>query len=204
MIDQAVLIELHYLPSLAYMSLFLQAPEVRLEAHENYLKQSYRNRCFLLGPHQVEQLTVPVLGGNKKIPIKEIEIDYRQPWQQQHLRSMQSCYGKAPFFEHYFPYFEQAYAKKPTTLWELNSSLLTLCLKLLALPTTLAESQTYKKNTNQELLDLRSVLRGKQPDETAAWYQYKAYNQIFGAGFVANLSVVDLLFCEGPAARLYL
>jgi hypothetical protein len=199
-----VLIELHYLPSIAYMSLFVNYAGVQLEAHENYMKQSYRNRCFILGPHQVEQLTVPVIGGTRKQPIQEIAIDYRQPWIEQHQRALQTCYGNTPFFEHYFPYFRQVYEQRPARLWELNHRLLTLCLKLLGLPTTLSESSTYKKITNPELLDLRSALRGKQPDEAASWYTTKAYNQIFGKGFVANLSVVDLLFCEGPAARPFL
>ena len=201
-IPKPILIELQYLPPLAYFVLMQSGHPVLLDAHENYEKQTYRNRCYIKGPHQVEKLTVPVLGGNKKIKTSQIKIDYRQKWLQQHWRAMQSVYGKAPFFEHYAPYFLQVYEKAPERLWELNLELLTLCLKFLQISITIQESDTYLESTNSRIIDYRSEINPKRNALSNEIYKPVGYNQIFGKEFVDNLSVVDLLFCEGPAANL--
>ena len=201
--DKPILIELQYLPPLEYFVL-LSGRTVFLDVHEHYVKQSYRNRCYILGPHQVEKLTVPVQGGSKKVRTSEILIDYRQKWLQQHWRALQASYGKAPFFEHYAPYFQDEYEKRPQRLWELNYNLLTLCLKLLQINTTIRQTETYLKSTNPAFLDCRSSVNPKKSATANNIYQPRAYNQIFGKDFVDNLSVVDLLFCEGPAAGMIL
>lgn len=200
----AYLLELQYLPPLAYFVLLQAGAPVLLDAHEHYVKQSYRNRCYIKGPHQLEKLTVPVQGGNKKIRTSEILIDYRQKWVQQHWRAMQAAYGKAPFFEHYAPFFEAEYERRPERLWELNLRLLTLCLKLLQIDTTIRFTDTYLEYTNPAVLDIRSRINPKKSAIVEEIYRPVRYNQIFGKDFVYNLSIVDLLFCEGPAAKLIL
>ncbi len=198
-----VLIELQYLPPLEYFVL-LSGRMVYLDMHEHYEKQTYRNRCYILGPHQVEKLTVPVQGGSKKVKTSEILIDYRQKWLLQHWRALQAAYGKAPFFEHYAPYFLEVFEKQPKKLWELNYDLLTLCLKLLQINTTIRLTETYLESTNPAFLDYRSSVNPKKSAIANNIYQPRAYNQIFGKDFVVNLSVADLLFCEGPAAGMIL
>lgn len=199
-----VLLELQYLPPLAYFVLLQSGAPVLLDAHEHYIKQSYRNRCYVKGPHQLEKLTVPVLGGNKKIKTSDIKIDYQQKWVQQHWRTLQAAYGKAPFFEHYAPFFETIYARQPERLWELNLQLLTLCLKLLQIDTTIDFTPTYLNHTDSAVLDFRSRINPKKSAIVENIYHPVRYNQIFGKDFVYNLSIVDLLFCEGPAAKLIL
>ena len=199
-----ILIELQYLPPLEYFVLLTSGNTVLLDAHEHYEKQTYRNRCYIRGPHQVEKLTVPVKGGSKKLATREIEIDYRQKWLQQHWRALEAAYGKAPFFEHYAPYFQDVYQKKPQKLWELDWELLTLCLKFLQIEATIDLSRTYLECTNPAVLDFRSVINPKKKAVANNIYRPRPYNQIFGKDFVDNLSVVDLLFCEGPAAKLIL
>lgn len=199
-----VLIELQYLPPLAYFVLLSEAEALIIDAHEHYVKQTYRNRCYIKGPHQVEKLTVPVQGGNKKIKTSEIRIDYGQKWVQQHWRALQSAYGKAPFFEHYAPFFREIFEREPALLWELNMELLTLCLKLLQIDKTITFTDSYLKDTNPLILDCRSSINPKKSPVVSNIYRPVSYNQIFGKDFVSNLSVVDLLFCEGPAAGLIL
>ena len=199
-----VLLELQYLPPLAYFALLQSGAPVLLDAHEHYVKQSYRNRCYIQGAHQIEKLTVPVLGGNKKVLTSEIKIDYGQKWVQQHWRTLQAAYGKAPFFEHYAPFFEAIYAQQPERLWELNLRLLTLCLKLLQIDTTIDFTHTYLKHTDSAVLDFRSRINPKKSAIAEKIYRPVRYNQIFGKDFAYNLSIADLLFCEGPAAKLIL
>lgn len=202
--SKPILIELQYLPPLEYFVLLNGRNTVLLDAHEHFEKQTYRNRCYIKGPHQVEKLTVPVKGSGKKLTTSEIEIDYRQKWLQQHWRTLEAAYGKAPFFEHYAPFFQGVYEKKPRRLWELNLEMLTLCLKFLQIPVTLQLTGTYLESTNPAVLDWRTVINPKKGAIASNIYQPKPYNQIFGKDFVGDLSVVDLLFCEGPAAKLIL
>ncbi|EMR04089.1 WbqC family protein [Cesiribacter andamanensis] len=196
----SALLALHYFPCLEYFTLFTQPGQVLLEAYEHYVKQSYRNRCYILGPHQVEKLTVPVLGGSRKMSIREVEIDNRQPWQRQHWRALQSCYGKAPFWEHYAPRLQPLFDGPWQYLWELNEKVLTLCLQILQLPATPVPTDAYKQTTGSGLTDLRQALRPGIPFTARDLYRPQPYTQLFGATFVANLSVLDVLFCEGPAA----
>ena len=202
--SKPILIELQYLPPLEYFVLLMRGNTVLLDAHEHFEKQTYRNRCYIKGAHQVEKLTVPVKGSGKKLKTSDIKIDYRQKWLQQHWRTLQAAYGKAPFFEHYAPFFSAIYEKRPERLWELNFEFLTLCLKLLQIEATLQLTETYLEQTNPDFLDFRSSINPKKSTVANKIYRPRPYNQIFGKDFVDNLSVVDLLFTEGPAASLIL
>jgi hypothetical protein len=147
----------------------------------------------------VETLSIPVQGRRPKLPMEEIQIDYSQKWQVIHLRGIQSAYGKAPFFEYFYPYFEDVFAKKPASLWELNREMLTICLKLLQSPVKLVNS-----SLNTDLagsLDIRQQIVPKTSFETREYYSPQSYSQLFGSDFEPNLSIIDLLFCEGPAAK---
>jgi len=111
-----ILIELHYLPCLEYFIQLVQSENICLEAHENFQKQTYRNRFSILTANKIDTLSVPVLKSNSKQLIREVEIDYTQLWQKIHRRAIQSAYGKAPYYEYYADYFKQLYDKKPRFL----------------------------------------------------------------------------------------
>ncbi|MDH5475388.1 MAG: WbqC family protein [Cyclobacteriaceae bacterium] len=196
-----VLIDLHYLPSLAYFCCFYRAENVIIEANENYVKQSFRNRTRILTANGVCSLSVPVVGGNKKTNIQEIKIDDRQKWINTHWRTIQSAYGKAPYFEYYADYFLQIYNEQETSLFTLNKKILTLCLKFLEMEDALQFSEKYVHVPEKGIIDLRSALHPKNKSGASKFYQPKPYIQLFGNEFVPNMSIVDLLFCEGPNAR---
>jgi len=197
---QKVLIDLHYLPSLEYFAMLHQYKDIEIAACENFVKQSYRNRTYILSANKVTQLTIPVVGGNSKHPIREIEIDNSQRWIDIHWKGIISAYGKAPYFEYYADYFEQIFFKKHKYLFELNLELLTFCLKLLQSDNAITFSKKYRKNPEEGILDLRSVIHPKKDFGQNAFYQPYSYIQLFGKEFVPNLSIIDVLFCEGPNA----
>ncbi len=202
--NNTVLIELHYLPSIAYMALLSQMDIVDLDVKAHYEKQSFRNRTRLLGANGVETLIVPVLGGNKKQAFDQIKIDHQQKWKQVHLRSIQSAYGKAPFFEFYFPYFSAIYEKDYVYLAEFNLDLLTICLKLLKLPVKLRLKESFEKTVGSDVLDSRNLIHPKKNHESLDFFEAPTYHQLFGKSFEPNLSIIDLLFCEGPRSEDYL
>jgi hypothetical protein len=190
-----LLIELQYLPPQIYFCEIASCEKIILESFETYQKQSYRNRCYIKGANKIEVLTVPVVHGNKHYPIRDIRIDEEQPWRNIHLRTLASAYGKAPYFDYFFEPLQSVYDKKHTFLLDLNLDLLTFCLELLKFKQKTEFSTEFKvMNTDQEgLIDKRSQIHPKK-DNLIPDYQY---TQVFGVDFVPNLSILDLLFCQG-------
>ena len=174
-----------------------------LERHENYTKQSYRNRCHVLTAQGVQPLSVPVLRGSSKDKtlITDIEIDYSQKWYNVHWRTIQAAYGRAPYFEFYSDYVREVYARRPKYLFQLNVDLLKLYLKLLKLNKPLIFTDAYQPESAENVLDLRNRLHPKIiPDNL----HVKPYTQVFGKQFASELSIIDLLFTQGPASLSYL
>ncbi|MBD2704751.1 WbqC family protein [Spirosoma sp. BT702] len=195
-----LVIELHYLPCLDYITGLMQFEQVWIEAQEHYQKQSYRNRCYVLTANKVEALAVPVQQGTHHLPVRSLRIDNDQPWQLQHWRCLQAAYGKAPFFDYYAPDLELVYQKRWTFLFDLNYELLTICLKFLRYTPTLNLTNCYEKATSIGFFDARSRLNPRQRVDSYIFHRPAPYQQNFGVEFVPNLSIVDLIFCQGPAA----
>ncbi|MBT0811559.1 WbqC family protein [Litoribacter ruber] len=192
-----VITDLLYLPPIEYFAAIEGKETLMIEGHDNYQKQTYRNRASIRLANKVEHLSVPVKGGKGR-PFREIEIDYEQKWVNIHLRGIKSAYGKAAFFEYFFPYYESVFERRPTRLFDLNLELLTLCLKFLQHPVRIVVSTEYQPNVGFQ--DLRGVIQPKESYEVRGIYRPVPYMQLFGLDFVPNLSVIDLLFCEGPQA----
>ena len=174
-----------------------------VERHENYTKQSYRNRCHVLTAQGVQPLSVPVIrGGSKdKTLITDIEIDYSQKWYNVHWRTIQAAYGRAPYFEFYSDYLKAVYERQPKYLFQLNMDLLQLYIKLLKLNKPLIFTEAYHAEQANNVLDLRNRLHPKiYPDNL----HVKPYTQVFGKQFASDLSIIDLLFTQGPASLSYI
>lgn len=178
----------------------MQFGAVRLEAQEHYQKQSYRNRCYVLTANKVDVLTVPVQYGTHHQPIRDLRIDTNQPWQMHHWRCLRAAYGKAAFFEYYAPDFDAVYQKSWKFLFELNLELLTICLRLMRIPAPLDLTEWYDKQPPIGLFDGRSRVNPRNGPESYVFHRPVVYTQNFGQKFVSNLSSIDLLFCQGPAA----
>jgi hypothetical protein len=196
-----ILIELHYLPSLPYFSSVHRANKIIVEKHEHFVKQSFRNRCHILTAQGVERLVVPLTSKHGKVLITDIRIDYSQKWLTNHWRTLESAYRNAPFFEHYADQVQQVLQKGHVFLYDLNMELLTICLKWLKSDISIEESITYEKIPAKGIIDMRNVILAKKPERYTDYYQPVPYPQVFGNKFAEGLSLIDLVFCEGPAAR---
>ncbi len=204
------LIELHYLPSIAYFSALHSAEKIIIEKHEHFIKQSYRNRCYILTAQGVERLVIPLTSksarmnrsdGHGKVLITDVRIDYTQKWLNNHWRTIESAYRNAPFFEFYADDVHKILLKRHNFLFDLNFELLTICLNWLKLGVTLQESMAYEKTPADGVIDMRNVIHAKKPEQHANYFQPVAYPQVFGNKFAAGLSLIDLVFCEGPNSR---
>ena len=192
------LIELHYLPSIAYFAALQGAEKIILEKKEYFEKQSFRNRCHILTAQGVERLVIPLTSKSGKVLITEVRIDYSQKWLNNHWRTIESAYRSSPFFEFYADDLHKILFKRHIFLYDLNVELLTICLKWLKWNVTLQESMAYEKNPADGIIDMRNVIHAKRPEQYARYFQPTAYPQVFGNKFAEGLSVIDLVFCEGP------
>jgi hypothetical protein len=206
MAPSSVVCELHYLPSIAVFQHFSAAKVIYLEAHEHYQKRSYRNRAHIVGANGLQRLSIPLRKGkNQQQPIQDVQLTYHESWPKQHWQSIISAYGNAPFFPYYAdelaPVFTQAYDK----LWDFNLDLLRLLFRLLQWDTPLLFTDEYHREYPADVYDLRNQIK---PGQTTALNSahFPAYPQVFTErhGFLPNLSILDLLFCQGPQANLYL
>lgn len=198
----SILIEAQYLPPIAYFAAIQQASILTLERHEHFQKQSYRNRCYILSSQGKEMLILPLTSKHGNVCITDIKIDYSQKWLNHHWRTIQSAYGRAPFFEYYVDDLEKVLFYRHVFLYDLNFQLLSMCLKWLKWNVSVKESLAYEKTVDSSITDLRSVINAKKSDIGDKFYKPTPYTQVFGSTFVKNLSLIDLIFCEGPAARL--
>lgn len=194
------LIEAHYLPSIAYFAAISRGDTILLERCEYFVKQTYRNRCSLNTANGELDLIVPVTSKHGKVVIADVRLDFTQKWLNNHWRTVQSAYGKAPFFEHYAPDLHKALFKKVSFLYELNYTLLSMCLNWLKWDMPIKETEYYTKVVSNPVLDLRSAVNPKKSDQCYEFYYPVMYNQVFGSTFVENLSLIDLVFCVGPGA----
>jgi len=188
---------------------------VTLEACENYQKQSWRNRCSILTANGVESLSVPVVhdGGNLRIPITEVRVDYTEPWVVRTRRAIVSAYEASPFLDYYKDEFFAIYDSRPERLWELDVRLMEFFFAKLGLPVSWGTTKDYVRpapgwpGDGTLPTDLRELIHPKRPDHVLKLLgMEKPYFQVFSRkyGFVSNLSIMDLLFSEGPDAIAYL
>jgi hypothetical protein len=138
--------------------------------------------------------------GNSNIPIQEIRIDHNQSWIKNHWGAIQSAYGNAPFFEHYKEDIEKILFSKPRFLFDLNLEILELLLRLIGLNNKIIFSQKFEKIYPPGIQDLRSAIHPKQEEYKLYFYTPQEYPQVFGNQFIKDLSIIDLIFCEGPNA----
>lgn len=188
-------------------SLELSPSVVYIEACENFQKQSYRNRCRFYGAEGVQTLSFPILheGGTHKIPISEIKIDYKTPWVQQHERAIISAYGMSAYFDYYkdelFAILEAGHER----LFDLNLALIRFFIDKTGIKVDLRLTQDYEREPQME--DLREVIHPKRPNTILSDLGLeKPYFQVFAPkyGFQSDLSIMDLLFNEGPDSIIYL
>ena len=188
-------------------SLELSPSVVYIEACENYQKQSYRNRCRFYAADGVQALSYPIIheGGTHKLLVSEIRIDWSTPWLQQHERAIVSAYRTSAYFEYYQDELFEILESRPEKLLDLNMALTRFFIEKTGLCIDLRMTTGYSRES--DITDLRERIHPKRPDTILEDLKLeKPYFQVFARkhGFQSNLSIMDLLFNEGPDSILYL
>lgn len=190
-----------YLPDIQYIALFLKNEAPKIELFETYQKQSCRTRCNVMTANGLQTLTVPIIktDGNHTMT-KDITISYSEPWQQIHQRCIEAAYRKTPYFDYYFPYLEKAFSTRFNRLIDLNEFCLRFILKVLKINKEIVYTSDFAPISDTD--DFRVSLSKWSPEKT----NFPKYYQVFSdrQPFISNLSVIDLIFNEGPDAINYL
>lgn len=186
---------------------FINAEEIVWEYQDNYQKQTYRNRQYIYGANGLLSLNIPIIhAGNKnnRQKYREVRIENHTSWQKIHWRSLESAYRTSPFFEFYEKELAALYEKPFTYLMDFNYHCLqTLCSCLQVHKNAKQTSCFYKSFAHSaEVTDYRHLVKAKRPQSI----KFESYDQVFQEkhGFIANLSILDLLFNKGPQTIAYL
>jgi WbqC-like protein family len=201
---EKILLSSAYFPPINYLSIVCRADKFFIEKEENYLKQTYRNRCLILTANGPSSLSVPVLSGSSiKSPVRDIKIDYSKRWQQVHIRALISSYKSSAFFEYYFEDFEKIIKCKPAFLIDLNSNTLETVMRIIGISKAIEYTNIFEQY-GESANDFRKSISPKKniPGNLSQKEYYQVFNYRFG--FVSGLSILDLIFNVGPDSLSYL
>lgn len=192
-----------YFPSIAQFHLILNCPCV-LEVSDNYQKQTLRNRAYIYGANGKQALNLPIkhVGGETGRQLfKDVKVENHFPWQRLHWKSLETAYRTSPFFEYYEDDLLPIFEKKYTFLLDVNIETIETVLACLQTDVNFERTKVYESDP-QEVKDCRFLTSAKKEIPV----EMEEYHQIFSDkhGFLPNLSILDLLFHEGPNTTDYL
>ncbi len=194
-----------YLAPISYYSKLKNNESILIEHYENFQKQTYRSRCEIYSPNGLQTLSIPLVNRNHRQTMKELKIAYNDDWQKLHWRSLEAAYRRSPFFEYYEDDLISFYTeKKFDYLIDFNEALQQVVLGLLKLKPNYSFTTEYKENYN-DANDFRNTITPKQTENADKTFAPIIYSQVFEMrhGFIPNLSILDLLFNQGPRAGDY-
>jgi len=211
-----MLLGIAWFPPVSYFALIAKgmvlSPEntvpsvVYIEACENYQKQSWRNRCRILAADGPAYLNFPIVHeGSHELPITKIKVDYSTPWVLKTKRAIASAYESSAYFDYYKDELFSILDSRPETLFELDMRIIRFFLRKTGIAADIRLTETFQPLSGVE--DYREILHPKRPNTVLKDLGLeKPYFQVFARkyGFTSDLSIMDLLFNEGPDSILYL
>lgn len=197
-----IIIHPTYFPNIATFIAIAKAKAVMFEFDDNFLKQTYRNRTYIYGANGKLSLNIPVIHSQKnRQKYRDVKIFNELKWQDQHWKSLLSAYKTSPFFEYYEDELQPIFNTKADYILDFNLKCFDVICECLQLEIETSTSEVYQK-TIANTTDFRFLVNAKKEQVQS----FDAYTQVFDDkhGFMQNLSILDLLFNEGPNALNYL
>ena len=226
-----VLLSTTYFGPIQWYQKLYRAECVQIEQWESFQKQTYRNRCLIATTQGVQALTVPIERLSTVNYIKDIRISDHGNWRHLHWNALQSAYGESPFFEYYQDDIRPFYEKRWDYLLDFNEAIRVKMCELIDIQPKVDYSKEFtdyrlqitddytvgserlasissvncKPSTVNYIKDYRSAIRPKSP-EADPDFEPRPYYQVWQQknGFLANLSILDLLFNMGNESIFYL
>jgi len=188
-----------YFGPIDYYAELIKSESLNIEAHENFQKQTYRNRVNILGANGKLMLNIPILHDGPRL-MKDLQPSYEYNWQKEHYKSLKSAYRSSPYFEYYEDELAPFYEKKEKYLFDFNLKTIEFINQKLKLDLDISTTESYEKIEKE--YDFRNQFSAKKPSQ----YHLPEYAQVFDEkfDFIEGLSILDLLFSEGPSAVVYI
>ena len=201
---QPLRIESQYFGSIHYIKQIALANATVIDVHEPFKKMSFRNRTTIISAQGPLLLTVPLQSGrDQKTPMNEVKICYQQNWPNKHIKALTSCYKRSPFFEYYEEGVSQLLQKEHPYLIDLNMSIVSWLEKVLKTNFNISKSTAVIPYLDASVKEVRDSSNLVDSNQNIA---NQVYPQVFSdkIDFFPNVSILDLLFCMGPAGNIYL
>jgi hypothetical protein len=193
--DMKIISPFFIFPNIGWWAKILNADIIVLDAGEHFEKMTYRNRYRISGANNSILLSVPLARGrNQHVQMKDVRIHNEEDWQTRHWRTLVSVYNRAPYFDHYENSLKPLFETQFDYLTEFNMAALQWVKQQLKLKFEIEQTDVYLKEYPAEITDLRKIKYPLEP--------FPKYYQVFEdrIGFQPDLSILDILFCEGPGA----
>lgn len=187
-----------YFPPIRYMAEVVQQNTIIWDGIEHFQKQTYRNRCHVVGANGLQKLVVPTMRHGNSRHLKDLKISYAADWQKEHFKTLEAAYRRSPYFEYYEYVFELIFTLKEKYLIDLNHKIMEQILKILQTNVEIRFTETYREDYPNDCRN--SYLTKSNPIEIPN------YSQVFEEklGFVTDLSIIDLICNLGPESIIYL
>lgn len=200
-----IIIQSTLFPPIQQISWLMRSKNALIEQYDTYAKQTFRNRMQIAGSNGLQSMSIPIekpFGSATRM--KDIIIKYDTPWQDQFLKSIKTTYRNSPFYEYYIDDFIPFFTRETEKLVEYNTLILKKILNILEIETSISLTDSYETPYDK---DFREIAHPKpqyqKPDPT---FRPIVYHQLFSAkfGFIPNISIIDLIFNEGPLSYFVL
>ena len=185
-------------PNISWWMRVWDACPLILDSGEHFEKMTYRNRYRISGANNTILLSVPLVNGrNQHVPMKDLQIFNKEKWQVQHWRTLVSVYRRSPYFDYYEDSLKLLFETSFERLIDFNRAGIIWTMTQLKMNPEMHDAPVFLKTYPSDILDLRSEKLLKPEGE-----QFRKYYQVFEDrnGFIPNLSILDLLFSEGPGS----
>ena len=197
-----IIIHPTYFPNIAHFVALTKAKQVVFEVDDNFVKQTYRNRAYIYGANGKLSLNIPVIHSQKnRQKYRDVKIFNDENWQNLHWKSLLSAYRTSPFFEYYEDDILPLFNSKVDYILDFNLKCFEVISDCLQLDLNISKTEIFQKSV-ENTIDFRDLVNAKKEQPQ----QFENYTQVFSNkhGFISNLSILDLLFNEGPNALNYL
>lgn len=197
-----ILLHPTYFPSIAHFVAIANHKDVIFEADDNFIKQTYRNRSYIYGANGKLGLNIPVIHSQKnRQKYREVKIFNEENWQSLHWKTLLSAYRSSPFLEYYEDDLMHLFTEKADYILDFNLKCFEIICDCIQLEVNTSKTKSYQ-NEIDNIKDFRFLVNAKKEQQ----YTFDAYTQVFSNkhGFIQNLSILDLLFNEGPNTLQYL
>jgi hypothetical protein len=194
--------DLYYFPPISYFKRLYEVTHINFNLYNPYRRMSFFNRAIVVGPNNLSNLSIPLISGrHQEGPLREVRMGAGGKWQIRHWRTLESYYGRSPWFDGYRESLLALYAKPFEFLPDWNLACMHWVLEQLHLPIHISASAFPDLIAPAD--QIPAVYRKELNPRNYRDFPSPRYRQVFEdrLGFQPNLSILDLLFCEGPAAR---